>query len=132
MNTAALLFIPDIDDDFPSLLGFKEDAIVKTFLISEAMAEFDALYAKNSRLKCKKARLTLLKEEKLFGVGAQFADHFITNWPAQGSNPSEGVLFQPYQVSKGKTAENGDQIDPSPLIHEKCLIGKLKKESKSH
>ena len=120
LNTAALLFIPEIDDQLPSLLGFKEASIVKNFLISEAMKEFDAIHDDGANPEKEK----MLKYTDA-GMGVQFADHFITNWAEQGSSPAEGILFQPFQVSKGKKKGQGNQIDPSGFITERCLVKRI-------
>ena len=57
LNTAALLFVPMIDDELPQVLGFRPESIVKNFLIHEAMEEFDRLHVgditERKRLKMK-------------------------------------------------------------------------------
>lgn len=128
LNCAALLFIPDIDDALPSLLGFREEGIIKNFFIGEAMEEFDSMHdAMNSGLDgYKKIIMKKYAEEaRMEGMGVQFADYFITNWKEQASSPGSGNLFQPFQVRKGKNAKSGDQIDPSFFITSDCLIKKI-------
>ena len=119
LNTAALLFIPEIDDQLPSLLGFSESAIVKNYLIAEAIKEFDALHDNDV------SNDSILGNAKEEGMGVQFGDYFLTNWPEQSSDPEDGIIFQPFQVRKGKDERSGDHIDPSSYITEDCLIKKL-------
>lgn len=119
LNTAALLFIPEIDDQLPSLLGFSESSIVKNYLIAEAIKEFDALHDDDV------SNDSILGNAKEEGMGVQFGDYFLTNWPEQSSDPENGIIFQPFQVRKGKHNSSGDHIDPSSYITEDCLIKKL-------
>ena len=123
LNTAALLFVPQIDDDLPQLLGFKPNLIVKNFLVKETIDEFNKLHHKDYATR-KKLKVNYYNKAKEAGSGVQFADHIITNVVEQGSDPSEGVLFQPFQVRKGE--EEGDhQIDPCCFVTERCLIRKI-------
>ena len=41
LNCLALLFIPDIDDQLPKILGCRDDDIIKNSLIKESMVDFD-------------------------------------------------------------------------------------------
>jgi hypothetical protein len=41
LNTAALLFIPDIDDHLPNLLGLDDEAIIKNYLIAESKKDYN-------------------------------------------------------------------------------------------
>lgn len=124
LNTAALLFVPMIDDELPQVLGFRPESIVKNFLIHEAMEEFDRLHVGDITER-KRLKMKFYKDAIALGMGIQFADHLITNGTEQGSSHTDGVLFQPFQVRKGKTKDNGDQIDPSSFITENCLIKKI-------
>ena len=123
LNTAALLFVPQIDDELPQLLGLKPDLIVKNFLIKETIDEFNKLHHKDYATR-KRLKLKYYSQAKKEGLGVQFADHIITNMVEQGSDPSEGFLFQPFQVRQGE--EEGDhQIDPCCFVTENCLIRKI-------
>jgi len=102
----------------PSLLGFNEKAIVKNFLIHEAMREFDALHDDDT------SNDSILGNVFDEGMGVQFVDYFLTNVPEQGSCTADGIIFQPFGVSKGQ-GNSGDQIDPSCYITKNCLIKKL-------
>lgn len=123
LNTAALLFIPKIDDELPQLLGYDDSIIYKRYFTFEAMRCFDCI--------------CLLKDEEITekylrlindGIGVQFSDFYLTNWPEQGATPGQGIHFQPYQVREGLPIEGmemGHQLSPSTIVTEKCLIRKI-------
>mmetsp|Transcript_8256 Transcript_8256/g.15555 ORF Transcript_8256/g.15555 Transcript_8256/m.15555 type:complete len:594 (-) Transcript_8256:103-1884(-) len=119
LNAAALLYIAEIDDQIVYLLGLNVSNIVKDFLIHEAMAEFDAFRDANT------ITSNGFEEATESGMGVDFNDYYLTNVPERGSSPSDGVIYQPFQVSKGTLAGYGDQIDPSSFVTKKCLIRKL-------
>jgi hypothetical protein len=122
LNTAALLFIPEIDDQLPSLLGLKEEAIVHNHLVSEAVMQYGAVMRHINKAKKEPARIGGMKIKD--SIGIQLNDFYITNIPEQGSDPRNGELFQPYQVRV--SVEDGDyQIDPSQFITEHCLIRRM-------
>ena len=120
LNTAALLFIPDIDDQLPGLIGVKDASIIKNFLIGESMKEFDTLM-----LGDKATMKRFIQDAREAGMGIQFADYYLTNVREQASSLGDGTIFQPFQVIKGKNSEFGNQIDPSFDVTEKCLIRKI-------
>ena len=123
LNTAALLFIPMIDDQLPSLLGFKSETIFKNFFTYESLEEFDQMCMLEDR-EITTAYLHQLND----AIGVEFSDFYLTNWPEQGSTSSEGIHFKPYQILKGKINGNkvmGDQISPTSYVTEKCLIRKI-------
>lgn len=62
LNTAALLFIPEIDDQLPSLLGFDQKSIVKNFLIHEAMREYDDFVKQKCREEKEESRKSALRK----------------------------------------------------------------------
>jgi len=110
--------LPPHTDHLPKLLGFNENSIVKNFLIYESMKEFDALHDDDL------SNDSILGNAVEEGMGVQFADYFLTNVPEQGSSAADGIIVQPFRVSKGK-GNSGDQIDPSCYVTENCLIKKL-------
>jgi hypothetical protein len=123
LNTAALLFIPEIDDQLPELLGYSESEIYKNFLLCESMDEFDLLCSLDD------SEITMKTINALDdAIGVQFSDFYLTNWPEQGANPEEGIHFKPHEVIKGKTI-NGKQmghlICPTNFVTEGCLIHKV-------
>ena len=122
LNTAALLFIPEIDDQLPSLLGIKEEAIIHNYLISQSIKQYDKAIRKMNQLNGDISGIDLLKTNP--SIGVQFNDFYITNIPEQGSEPYNGELFQPYQI---QVTGNGTdyQIDPSSYVTEHCLIKRM-------
>eukprot|EP00551_Chaetoceros_affinis_P011522 CAMPEP_0203684868 /NCGR_PEP_ID=MMETSP0090-20130426/48255_1 /ASSEMBLY_ACC=CAM_ASM_001088 /TAXON_ID=426623 /ORGANISM="Chaetoceros affinis, Strain CCMP159" /LENGTH=620 /DNA_ID=CAMNT_0050554049 /DNA_START=75 /DNA_END=1937 /DNA_ORIENTATION=+ len=43
LNTAAFLFIPEIDDQMPRLLGYDTEAMIENYLIAESKEQYDGL-----------------------------------------------------------------------------------------
>ncbi len=119
LNSAALLFIPEIDDQLPSLLGFDEGAIIENFIIAQSLKEFDKI-ARMSNEEFTREKVISVNE----AIGIEFSDYYLTNIQEQPSLPDIGQLFQPYQVTKGADGL-GHQIDPSVFVTAECLIRKL-------
>lgn len=124
LNTAALLFIPEIDDTLPDLLGFGEPSIYKNFLIHESLDEYDTVCLMQDYQNTMKL-IKLLDD----AIGVQFSDFYLTNWPEQGSNLAKGVHFKPHEVKMGKIMKNGVQMGHSiystNFITEDCLVEKI-------
>ncbi len=119
MNTAALLFIPEIDDQLPSLLGLESDSIIKNYLTYQTLKQFDKI----ARLPDESITENYLKSVNQ-SIGVPFGDYYLTNIIEQAANPNDGINFTPYQVIAGRPGD-GHQIDPSNYVTENCLIGKL-------
>lgn len=119
LNTAALLFIPEIDDQLPQLLGMDAESIIKNYLTHQALKQFDKL----SLVKDKTIDVNFL-QAKDKSIGVPFVDYYLTNIPEQAAFPKDGINFTPYQVTAGKNGA-GHQIDPSSFVTEQCLIKKL-------
>jgi len=119
LNCSALLFIPEIDDQLPKILGYREDDIIKNFLITESMVDFDDIINmpedEFTTIECARRNLV---------CGLQFGDFYITNMSEQGTNAQGGLIFQPYQVTESIDG-NGHQIDPSTTITPDCLLRKI-------
>lgn len=115
LNTAALLFIPQIDDRLPALLGYDENAIVENYLIREAKLEYNKYH------KMKDDKLISDKVLKA-GLGIQFNDFFITNTIERGRSDQDFALYQPFVVRKDKY---GEEMYPSKFITEDCLLKKI-------
>ncbi len=116
LNTAALLFIPDIDDQLPKLLGLNENSIIKNYLSYNCLKQFDKVFAMtDSRIK----RELYLKRNEAIGV--PFCDYYLTHIREQASCPKVGIIFTPYQIRSGHL-RTGHQIDPSNFVTEHCLI----------
>lgn len=119
LNSAALLFIPEIDDRFPGLIGLNEKNVVENFLIGEAQLDYD-LYLKYYPRRLSQRMLSRLDDS----IGVEFSDYYITNVSEGGSSPSKGILYQPYQVKIQADGE-GAQIEPSSYISEATLVRKV-------
>ena len=117
LNTAALLFIPEIDDQLPQLLGLDGDSIIRNYLVYQSLRQFDKI-----------SKMGNITNEHLRSVnksiGVPFCDYYLTNIKEQASYPEDGISFTPYQVVAGEDG-TGDQVDPSNFVTEKCLIRKL-------
>lgn len=123
LNTAALLFIPEIDDQLPELLGYSEPVIYKNYLVFRALEEYDAL-SRVSDNAIKEKYLKKIDE----AIGVQFSDFYLTNWPEQGSSAEDGFHFKPHQVVPGKMSngiQNGHSIHPTEFVTSACLIRKI-------
>ena len=117
LNTAALLFIPEIDDRIPSLLGYDENAVIENYLIKEAKIEY------NEYLRLETADESIGKKfANAHGLGVEFNDYFITNSTEQGRSPQDFALYQPFIVKRNK---EGHEIDPSNYITEDCLLRRV-------
>jgi len=116
LNCSALLFIPEIDDQLPQILGYREDDIIKNFLITESMEDFAAIIEmpeeEFSTLECARRNIV---------CGLQFGDFYITNMPEQGTNAQAGLIFQPYQVTYCSDGSS-HEIVPSTTITPDCLL----------
>ena len=119
LNTAALLFIPEIDDQLPSLLGLEESTIIENYLTYQMMKQFESI----SKLKDEEITRSYLRSVNT-SIGIRFNDHFLCNIPEEGSRFSEGINFTPYQIRSRKEGL-GHQIDPVSFVTENCLIKKL-------
>ena len=114
LHQAALLFIPEIDDNLPSLLGLDENNIIENYIVSESLKQFD--------------RLVSIKDEDIekkllsIGAGVDFQDYYLTNIKESPSQPNVGAIFEPYQIRASAT---GHQIDPSNFVTEDCLIREI-------
>eukprot|EP00591_Stephanopyxis_turris_P013386 CAMPEP_0195520932 /NCGR_PEP_ID=MMETSP0794_2-20130614/17627_1 /TAXON_ID=515487 /ORGANISM="Stephanopyxis turris, Strain CCMP 815" /LENGTH=539 /DNA_ID=CAMNT_0040650377 /DNA_START=216 /DNA_END=1835 /DNA_ORIENTATION=+ len=114
LNASALLFIGEIDDQLPSLLGYDKESIVKDYLMTESNRQFVRLLSLSDE--CSK------RLHRNISVGIPFCDFFLTNLPELGSRPGVGRLFQPYEVISAEHSGEGHRILPSNQITEDCLI----------
>jgi len=119
LNTTALLFIPEIDDQLPNILGYREDDIIRNFLIAESMKDFDVFSKMQTA-----DDFTTEKLSRNYLCGVQFGDFYITNLKEQGFNILHGHTFQPHQVNNSEE-NKGYQIDPSTTITPDCLLRKV-------
>ena len=109
LNSIALLFIPEIDDQLPNILNYSEDSIIKNFLISQSLKDFDKV----------------MSDERVHPdiASGQFSDFYITNIIEEGTNTQSGRGLQPYQVTE--VGNRGVQIDPSTRVTTDCLLRKI-------
>ena len=134
--TTALLFIPEIDDQLPGLLGFDRDALIEMYLVREAKIAYNHDILKNTndgiqndnpdllRI-CSIKNTTQNSQRKLSKMGMEFSDYFITN-PEQGADASPGT-YQPSGnglkiFSADYDPTGGHEISPAKVISEDCLI----------
>jgi len=117
LNSTALLFIPEIDDHLPHILGLQIEEIVQNFLVAESITTFDDI------AKLGNEEFTLHEKAKRnITTGVQFSDFYITNMPEQGA--TDDTPFQPYQVTIDHN-DMGDQIDPSSFVTIDCLLKRI-------
>jgi len=117
LNSTALLFIPEIDDQLPSILGLRTEEIVKNFLVAESVMTFDKI----AKLEDADFSCAEMKNQNIT-TGVQFNDFYITNMTEQGI--TDGTPFQPYQVTVD-TNQMGHQIDPSSFVTKDCLLKRI-------
>jgi len=118
LNATALLFIPEIDDQLPQILGYREDDIIRNYLITESVKDYDQVeQIPNEDLTAKE----LNRRNTISGI--EFGDYYITNEIEQGINTQQGQAFQPYQVTQ--TDGRAVQIDPSTTVTSDCLLRKI-------
>ncbi len=133
--TTALLFIPEIDDQLPSLLGFDPNGVIETYLVRESKnlynnlirrddddlwSAFDSYCASYVRSDIR------LKSSKM---GMEFSDYYITN-PNPGTETAYGSLANIYNPKESSlklysidyNPTYGHEISPSNFISEDCLI----------
>lgn len=127
--TTALLFIPEIDDQLPRLLGFDQTAIIENYLIGEAKIHYK-----------KYMKMTDEDVEKIFGsvedkidvetgeyvpsegskeaFGVDFSDYFLTNSVMEGSDSHD--FSQPFKIHYQE--DGSHELDPSNFITDHCLV----------
>jgi len=119
LNTAALLFIPEIDDQLPQLLGLNGEEIIKNYLTYQSLKEFDKICQTDDS----KITTSYLKSINS-SIGVEFGDYYLTNIDESPSYPEDGIIFTPYQVRPGHDGL-GHQVEASNFITHHCLIRKL-------
>jgi len=122
LNTAALLFIPEIDDKLPALLGFNEDEIITNYLVAEAVHQYEHLTRGWSTLSCDLNPAAGLKQHP--DAGVQFSDFYLTNMKEEGTVTSKCQSFTPYEVHADKQ-NLGHRFSPSNFVTRNCLIKKI-------
>ena len=121
LNTAALLFIPEIDDDLPGLLGYNQETIVKNYLVNNLLEQFDYFCLMKDEV-CTDRNIHNINDV----IGIQFCDYYLTHWPEQGSTHDESIHFQPHEVDASASGDLlGHQVNPVNSVNENCLIRKI-------
>jgi len=115
--TTALLFIPEIDDQLPGLLGFDQDAIIENFLIQESKSEYNDYVQLTDDGVEKKFNRDDIEAGKR---GVNFSTYFITN--SVEEDPNEHDYVQPFIVKENDFAH---EIDPSNFITQDCLLQRI-------
>ena len=146
--TTALLFIPEIDDQLPSLLGFDQTAIIENYLIGEAKIAYDR-YMKLSDDEVNKIFTSGKSKnvDKIFNqmyengevdiesmqyhnqrkvtathsFGIDCCDFFLTNSIMIGSDSHD--FSQAFKVHYRKNGSH--ELDPSNFITEDCLLKQI-------
>jgi hypothetical protein len=119
LNTAALLFIPEIDDQLPSLLGYDDEAIIENYLIAESKKDYNKLSSLGNEDIDKKFD----DMDSNCAMGVNFNDYYITNEIEQGSSPKDGSLYLPHIVVKNE--KYGHEVDPSNYVTRDCLLKEI-------
>lgn len=120
LNAAALLFIVELDNTLPDLLGYSAEGIVENYLTKRCLREYKTLI-KNINDISKNIR----QEDLDQALNQDFCDYYLTNMPEEGSDYTKGIIYQPFTIKKS-TEEGEDLISPSSMVTERCLITKLK------
>jgi len=122
--TTALLFIPEIDDKLPALLGFDPEAVIETYLIGESKLAYnhyqklnDATIGRMANSISSSTRSLVHSDNDRHGhsddLGVEFSDYFITNSEEAGPLNLFSVMFN---------ADGGHEIAPANFISDDCLI----------
>lgn len=121
LNTAALLFIPEIDDQLPSLLGYDHEVIVKNYLVNALLKQYDHCCLMEDE-DVTEDFIRVVNED----IGIQFGDFYLTHWPEQGSSHEESIHFQPHEViASVVNGVSSHHICPVNTVNENCLIQKI-------
>ncbi len=130
LNTAALLFIAEIDDSLPSLVGLDEKSIIENYLIRQSLREFESLVLLEEKHKGKRSNSDRFTTHQLLSlhkaIGVDFQDYYLTYNAESPAKPESGMMFQPYQIrAPSSNFVEGCQIDPSNFITEHCLLSEI-------
>jgi hypothetical protein len=123
LNSAALLFILEIDEILPGVLDLDSSQIVRNYLIEECFEEYDSVPADDYSCDSVALRAALDNE------GIEFSDMFLTNTPERGTVVEDSSTFSPYKID-GRWCQDSKSnvivaMSPSNFISPECLISKL-------
>ena len=101
LNSAAILFIPEIDDRLPRLLGYDEKAIIENFLSMEAKNEYHHVDLSKAK--------EIVEKKKL---GMEFDNYFLTNEKERGRDARKFHLYTPFIVKTVRYAAADNDLRP--------------------
>lgn len=121
--TTALLFISEIDDQLPALVGLNTEVIVGDFLIREAKIDYNAYQGLSDQDIHKMIGggenddydVEMQKSTNASSRGVDFNDFFVTN----SIDDHENTMYKPFSVIR---SDYGHEIDPSDFIGFECLL----------
>jgi hypothetical protein len=116
LNTTAFLLIPEIDDRLPALLNYDQKALIENYLIAESKNAYNKFIGMTKE--DIKNKFDSKSDDSPLGV--PFNDYYITNDTEEGSNQTNGSLYQPHSVVKNE--DDGHEIDPSNYVTKDCLL----------
>jgi len=131
LNSTALLFIIDIDDNMPKVLNLDVGSIIRNHLITEALIELqeDQKYIEKENLttedvsnseSLRKEEERLQKKHRIPKI--QFADMMLTNHSEGGTDTTDSLIYAPHAVM-------GDLQRPkviaSNFISSDCLFRRI-------
>jgi len=96
LNTAALLFVSEIDDELPEYLDLDPAMIVHTYLIENAIHKLNKLkeYSQiTGKIEGKFA------QKAKHPADIEYSDIIVTNMEERGSDPSNHAFFAPLNIS---------------------------------
>jgi hypothetical protein len=128
MNSAALLFILDIDDLLPDLVHLDPTSVVRNYLIAEALIalkdvhEYMVVESERPSLSEAQKKVDRMKTRfETMGIRSiQFADMFLTNTPESGT--TSDVVFAPYAI---QGCHNYPDVTNSNFVNSNCLFSRI-------
>ena len=114
LNTAALLFISEIDDQLPKFLALSNEDIIRTYIVQNAGKEYDQLRenGKHDRVREVVNKALGFKAQPQQG-NIEYSDIMVTNSKATGLDPEENNFFGPIDLDSFATLE---------IIQHGCLL----------
>eukprot|EP00536_Pseudo-nitzschia_multiseries_P000946 jgi/Psemu1/300412/fgenesh1_kg.12_\ len=90
LNTAALLFISEIDDQLPEFLEYSNEDVVRTFVIQNATKEYDDLLVLEKKTYGHCTQAAMLQKGDI-----EYSDIMITDSGEAGMDPLANKFFGP-------------------------------------
>lgn len=122
LNTAALLFIPEIDDELPELLDLDPVDIIHIHLVRKSLESYERVASMTNK---EIDEEFLLSKEKHPG-DIEFQDIIATNMPEMGSDPEKFFIYAPHECFKHKDVSgDGGFVNPSTVIQKDSLLKEI-------